>query len=98
MMAQGWVTPGTRRTGLDIILNFPGVHFIMVLLEIVYHVPTMTHIYNIYQRPKVSLVIYFIISEWILSADSLCSPVLSPVEYPCPDQTQVTMDDQITSL
>ena len=50
MMAQGWVTPGTRRTGLDIILNFPGVHFIMVLLEIVYHVPTMTHIYTIYQR------------------------------------------------
>ena len=39
MMAQGWVTPGTRRTGLDIMLNFPSVHFIMVLLEIVYHVP-----------------------------------------------------------
>ena len=52
----------------------------------------------LHRLPKVSLVIYFIISEWILSADTLCSPVLSPVEYPCPDQTQVTMDDQITSL
>ena len=97
MMAQGWVTPGTRRTGLDIMLNFPSVHFIMVHLEIVYHVPSNHDPYK--HLPKASLVIYFIISQWILSADTLlCSPVLSPVEYPCPDQTQVTMDDQITSL
>ena len=76
MMAQGWVTPGTRRTGLDIMLNFPSVHFIGAFgncESCSNHGPYLHHL------PKVSLVIYFIISEWILSADSQCSPVLCPI-------------------